>query len=106
MPTTGHAKNVANFETVTIVLNNLVAEYNPSQPLIQIVALETKLTEAKNAMTAADQAEAAKNIAVNRREEEFGGLNKLAVNIKRAAEVEVNDEVFNSGVKFQHGKKA
>ena len=43
MPATGHAKNVANFETVTIVLNNLGAEYNPSQPLIQLPALQTKL---------------------------------------------------------------
>ena len=94
MPATGYAKNVANFETATIVLNNLGAVYNPSQPLILLPALQTKLTEAKTALADVDAAEAAKKIAVNERAAEFDRLQKLAVNVKRTAEVEVNDEAF------------
>lgn len=85
---------MANFETVTIILLALSTNYNPSQSLILLPALQTKLTAAKNALTAVDEAEAAKKVAVNERAAEFKDLDKLAVNIKRAAEVEVNDEAF------------
>ena len=94
MPATGHAKTLANFETATIILNNLGAEYNPTQPLIQSAALQTKLAAAKAALAGVDAAEAARKIAVNERAAAFEGLDKFAVNVKRAAEVEVNDEAF------------
>ena len=93
---TGHAKNVANFETVVITVTNLGAVYNPSQPLILPAALQTKLTAAKDAMQAVDLAEAAKKVAVNSRAAEFEDLDKLAVNVKRAAEVDVNDAAFTA----------
>ena len=44
---TGHAKNVANFQTVVITVNNLGAVYNSSQTLILPAALQAKLTAAK-----------------------------------------------------------
>ncbi len=91
---TGHAKNVANFETVTIILLGLGAVYNPSQALIILAALQTKLTAAKAVMAAIDTAGADKAIAIDEREAEFEDLEKYAVNIKRTAEVEVNDEAF------------
>jgi hypothetical protein len=91
---TGHAKNVANFETVTIILLALGAIYNPSQSLILLPALQAKLTAAQNALTALDAAEATKKVTGNERAAEFEGITTLAVNIKRAAEVEVNDEAF------------
>jgi hypothetical protein len=94
MPATGHARNGANFETAIIVLNNLGAVCNPSQPLILLPALQTKLTEARDALADDDAAQAAKAVAVNERADEFGTLEKLAVNVKRTAEVEVNDAAF------------
>lgn len=94
MPATGHAKNVANFETAIIVLTDLGAEYNPSQPLIQLSALQAKLAAAKDALAAVDSAGAAKTIAVNERAAAFEALDKFAVNVKRAAEVEVNNDAF------------
>jgi hypothetical protein len=107
---TGHAKNVANFETVTIILLALGTTYNPSQSLILLSALQTKLTAAKNALAAVDEAEAAKKVAVNERAAEFADIDKLAVNIKRTAEVEVNDEAFTrdlqSIVRKFHGSRA
>lgn len=96
MATTGHAKNVANFETATIILSALGADYNPSQPLIQLPALQAKLTAAKNALAAVDTADAAKTVAVNQRTAEFKDLDNLAVDVKRTAEVEVNDTAFTA----------
>jgi hypothetical protein len=96
MSTTGHAKNVANFETVTIVLLALGANYNPSQALILLPALQAALTAAKDALAAIDAAEAAADITGNERAAEFKGIATLAVNIKREAEVAVNDEAFTA----------
>jgi hypothetical protein len=93
---TGHAKTVANFETVVIILANLGTAYNPSQALIMLPALQHKLTEAKAILNAVDAAEAARSIAIDERQDEYEELDKYVVNIKRAAEVEVNDPAFTN----------
>lgn len=90
----GHSKNVANFETIIIILTGLGAVYNPAQALIMLSALQDKLTEAKAALDAVDAWEAAKKVAVNERQAEFEDLDKLAVNIKREADVLINDSAF------------
>lgn len=110
MAATGHAKNVANFETTTIILNDLGAGYNPTQTLITPAALQAKLTEAKAVMTAVDAAQATDKIAANARADEYEKLDKLAVNVKRAAEVDINDDLFTGDLtsitrKF-HGRRA
>lgn len=91
---TGHNKNVANFETVIIILTNLGAQYAPPQALIVLTALQTLLDEAKAALQDIDTAQAAKTIAVDNAQTEFKDLQQYVVNIKRQAEVEVNDPVF------------
>ncbi len=93
---TGHAKNVANFETIIIILVGLGTVYNPSQALILLAALQTKLTEAKNVLDAVDAAEADKTVKVDEFEAEIAGLDRYVVNIKRTAEVEVNDPAFTA----------
>jgi len=98
MSATGHAKNVANFETVTIITAGLGAVYNPSQTLIMLAALNAKLAEAKAVLDAVDTKEAGKKVAVNERGDEFEDLGKLATNIKRAAEVDVNDAAFTANL--------
>lgn len=90
----GHAKNVANFEQVIIILTALGSGYNPSQALIMLAALQTKLTEAQAALAAVDTAEANKTIKVDEAQAAFDGLDKYVVNIKRIAAVEINDEAF------------
>jgi hypothetical protein len=94
----GHAKNVANFEQVTIILTALGSGYNPSQALILPVALQTKLEEAKAAMTAVDAAEADKRIKVNDIQAETDELDKYFVNTKRTVEVELNDPAFTAEI--------
>ncbi len=56
--------------------------------------MQAKLTAAKGVLAAVDTAGAEKAIAIDERESEFEDLEKYAVNIKRTAEVEVNDEAF------------
>ena len=91
---TGHNKNVANFETTIIILTNLGADYAPPQALIVLAALQQLLDEAKAALLGVDQAQAAKAVAVDAAQAEFGGLQEYVVNIKRQTEVEVNDPAF------------
>lgn len=98
MSATGHAKNVANFETVTIILSGLGAVYNPSQALILLTALQTKLTAAKAALASVDTLEAEKKVAVNERAAEFENVGRLATDVKRAAEVDVNDAAFTASL--------
>ncbi len=93
---TGHAKNVANFETVIIILVGLGSVYNPTQALILLAALQTKLTEAKAALDTVDTAQADKTIKVDEIQAEFESLDKYVVNIKRTAEVEINDAAFTA----------
>lgn len=106
----GHAKNVANFEQIIIILTALGAGYNPSQALILLAALQTKLTEAKAALAAVDEAEAGKAVKTDEVQAEFEGLYKYVVNIKRTAEVELNDAAFTADLqsivnKFASGSR-
>lgn len=98
MSATGHAKNAANFETVTIIITGLGASYNPSQTLIALPALQDKLADTKAALDAVDTAEAERKFAINEREAEFENLGKLAANVKKAAEVDVNDAAFTDNL--------
>jgi hypothetical protein len=91
---TGHEKNVKNFEAVIIILISLGAIYNPTQALILLPALQTKLQEAQDVIALVDTREAEKSVKVDEREGEYKDLDKYAVNLKRTAEVEVNDPAF------------
>lgn len=91
---TGHAKNVANLETLINILTSLGADYAPSQPLIQLPSLQNLLTEAKTALTEIDTAQAAKTLAVDAVKLEFKDLDKYVRRIKDNAAVELNDAAF------------
>ncbi|HEY0461910.1 MAG TPA: hypothetical protein VGC97_22445 [Pyrinomonadaceae bacterium] len=94
----GHAKNVVNFETVTIILIALGAAYNPAQALILLAAVQTKLAEAKPALAAVDAAQADKTVKPDEVQAEFDGLYKYVVNVKRSVEVEINDPAFTNDI--------
>ena len=93
---TGHNKNVANFETVIIILTGLGAAYAPPQALISLAALQQLHADAQAALTEVDTAQAEKTVAVDEAQAEFADLQKYVVNIKRQAEVEVNDPAFTA----------
>ena len=91
---TGHEKNVKNFETIIIILVSLGAIYNPSQALILLPALQAKLEEAQDAIAAVTAAEADKTVRTDELQTGFLGFDEYIVNIKRTAEVEINDDAF------------
>lgn len=97
----GHAINVANFESIIIILVNLGAAYNPSQKLILLAALQTKLAEAQAALDAENTAESAEKVAVNERVEEFTGIGKLVTKIGLAVDLNVNDAQFSADIRTQ-----
>ncbi len=94
----GHNKNVANLQTVTIILTNLGGEYEPPQDLIKLPELKTLLTASQTALGEVDTAQAAKAVAVDDVQAEFEGLPKYVVNIKRQAQVELNDPAFTDNL--------
>ena len=93
---TGHNKNVANLETTTIILTNLGGEYDPPQNLIKLPDLQTLLTDSQTALGEVDTAQATKAVAVDDAQAEFDGLPKYVINIKRQAQVELNDSAFTA----------
>jgi hypothetical protein len=110
MAETGHAKNVANFETALLALVALGAAYNPTQPLILLAALQTALASAQASLTDTSEKAAQKTIAVDARENEYAGLGKFATKIAKAAAVDINDAAFNADmqtlVRLLNGKRA
>lgn len=93
---TGHTKNVANFETVIIILTALGSDYNPNQVLILLTALQAKLLEFKAALAVVDTKDAEYRVKTDEVQADFEGLEEYVVNVKRTAEVEINDEAFTA----------
>ncbi|HZL10539.1 MAG TPA: hypothetical protein VFC65_11110 [Prolixibacteraceae bacterium] len=81
---TGHAKNVANFGTLTTVVNGFGAAYNPSKQTIVLTALVTLSEGAKNSMRLVNGALGQSDIAKSARELAFEPLSKLATRIINA----------------------
>lgn len=81
---TGHAKNVANFETLIIDCQGFGTAYNPSNSAITITALQTIYTNASNALTDIDAKHNNLNHVINTREVLFVGLKPLATQIMAA----------------------
>ena len=94
----GHNKNAANLQTVTIILTNLGGAYTPPQDLIKLPELQTLLTTSQTALGEVDTAQAAKAVAVDDVQAEFDGLPKYVVNIKRQVQVELNDPAFTDNL--------
>lgn len=92
----GHARNVANFETAVIALTAKGAEYAPPQDMIKLPELQTHLTEIKAAVADVDTKQAARTIAKDEVQAEFKDARQYAVNIKRMAEVMLNDAALTS----------
>lgn len=81
---TGHAKNVANFDTLTTTVTAFGAVYNPSNPALKPGALQTQATSAHTAMTAVNSVFPAYSNAVALREAAFEPLSKLTTRIGNA----------------------
>jgi hypothetical protein len=81
---TGHAKNVANFESLIGFCKGYGAMFNPSNPLIKMEGLTTVLTNSKGCLDTLKVASVVYNNATNARELAFGPLKKLSTRIINA----------------------
>lgn len=84
MPTTyetGHAKNVANFETLIAAVVSYGATYNPSTETITLPALQTKLASVKEIATSTGIAFTNYTNAVAQRDLAYEPLRKLSTRI-------------------------
>jgi hypothetical protein len=75
---TGHAKNVANFETLISYCNGYGADYIPANSAIQLSALNAKLQNARNAIAEVTTAETTVINAVNSRQQLFKPVKPLS----------------------------
>lgn len=81
---TGHAKNVANFETLITNVTGLGASYNPSKESIKLPALNTLLASAKVAINDVNSTEPAHKNAVSVRDAAFKPLSKLITRVNNS----------------------
>jgi hypothetical protein len=84
---TGHAKNVANFETLISFCTGYGATYNPSRDALKIANLQTLLTAAKAAIADCKTNETAFDNATDARKESFATLKALGTRIVNALSV-------------------
>jgi hypothetical protein len=84
---TGHAKNVANFETLISFCAGYGATYNPSKANLKVPALQTQLASCKANIASVTSTSVAFNNAVNARMIAFDGLKKLSTRLINSLEV-------------------
>lgn len=81
---TGHAKNVANFETLISFCAGYGAAYNPSKANLKLTSLQTQLASCKANLASVTSTSVAYNNAVNARMIAFDGLKKLSTRLVNA----------------------
>ncbi len=81
---TGHAKNVANFETLITAITAYGRDYNPSKESIKLTALQTLLANSKASLNAVNVAHSAYSNAVAARESAFQPFSKLITRVNSA----------------------
>lgn len=98
-PETGHAKNVANFNSLISFCSTYGQQYNPANAALNLANLQSLHTAAQNKLTALNTAKAAYDSAVNQRAEAFEDLPKLCTRIVNAFAVSGASENAVEGVK-------
>ena len=95
----GHAKNVANFESLISYVKGYGATYNPSKDSIKVVALEAILVNAKQSLIDIDTVYPAYTNAVSAREFAFAPLSKIITRVNNAIKATDTTEIVDNSVK-------
>ena len=107
---TGHANNVANFESLITSATAFGASYNPSKESIKLLALQTLLTDSKEALNAVNMAQSAYSNAVAAREAAFEPFGKLITrannSLKASGTTDQVDESAQTIVRKLLGRRA
>jgi hypothetical protein len=83
---TGHAKNVANFESLISICTGYGTAYNPSKEDLKLTALDVIFTSSRSALQTVKTAKTAYDNACNAREIAFVPLKKLCTRVVNALE--------------------
>jgi len=81
---TGHAKNLAKFDELVSFLNAFGTSYNPSNPSLNIRALQALSADSRKTLTTLNEQLALYGNAIAAREVNFKPLNKLITRIMNA----------------------
>lgn len=81
---TGHAKNVANFESLISFCVGYGVKYNPSNPNLQVLALQSQLASTQANISSVQTTSVDFNNAVNARIIAFNGLKTLSTQLVNA----------------------
>lgn len=107
---TGHAVNVANFETLLTTVTALGASYNPSKSSLKLPALQDLLTASKGSLNAVNIAQSAYSNAVDAREVAFEPFSKLITRVNNALKASETtpqvDESAQTIIRKLQGKRA
>lgn len=108
---TGHAKNVANFDSLITYVASYGAVYNPSKATLKLPALQALSLSGKNAVNAVNTASPAySNAVAASREAAFAPLSKLitrVMNALKATDTSVNvDESAKTYARKIQGTRA
>lgn len=96
---TGHAKNVANLETMITFCTSYGGQYNPTNPLIVLPNLNNKYTDGVNSLATVNTALAPWQNTVNDRERLFEPFSRLCTKILNAVEASAVTEQYMKDVK-------
>lgn len=92
----GHAKNVANLETLISFCKGYGAKYVPTNPRIQIAQLNALLAASQTKIQNVHNTKTAFIIATNERQKEFENLKKLSTKILSALSASgINPQIIN-----------
>jgi len=95
----GHAKNIANFANYISIVTTFGTVYKPPVPLIELTALQTKLTSFEAAKDSVTPKASTETIALNERQAVFELLSPLVTRIVSAAAVSVGDQLFSNDLR-------
>ena len=98
-PETGHAKNVAHFNSLISFCGGYGSAYNPANAALSLASLQSLLATSQNRLTAVATAKAAYDSAIYQRAEAFDDLARLCTRIVNAYAVSGASENATEGVK-------
>lgn len=107
---TGHAKNMANLESLITSISTFGDQYNPSKESIKLASLQTLLSGTKESFNAHYAAQSAYGKAVDFRESVFEPFSKLITRINNALKASdsstKSDETIQTIFRKLQGRRA
>ncbi len=107
---TGHANNVANFESLITSVTAFGRSYNPSKDTLKTPSLQTLLNAAKESLNAVNVAQSAYSNVVAARESAFEPFSKLMTRVNNALKATDTtaqvDESAQTIIRKLQGKRA